>query len=653
MVSKIIEATQEETLGWREGSVFGGSGIQRRLVAGEYALVKRTNGLIQLLWTDDEGASQELSSNDDTQLNELWSLASKEPLLTHSPDAAIERALPDTDFTPRYSYTRDYIKTCTVELKIAEKHSGCGVLVSAQGHVITSATILTRDEPVRIQLRGMLRSYGDVVSANNPLGTNWFEASIVGRGSELAILQIQGLNIVTPHIIPSYIESLVGEVWGGFRWWLLEGAIVEASIDTLPVEGLLIEDTKVSLITKRFPQEAIPGSPLLHKKTGSIIGLVKEGRDTNGRIPAIDARKMLDVLRQHGITGSYSSPVFAEAIEPHSPHCRTYVERAEYEQLREILLGDAALYIGLIAPPLMGVNTLFRRFEFENIRFRFYKSSVDRFADSKAQELLWYIIQEVKEQVSNSVALGPMDTTLRAIEAFEDFVYRELIKDTDLTIVFHIDHIESIISNNEILGAFLTALTRLFEKRSTKREHSRVRFAISGHIFTEDELSTLANQEEMFRHIEVGHFSKEETRELTNLLGATGLTLDEASHDSVYQWTGGHPLLVQHVCRKIEALGLKGQSIEANLSEYLVEDPDPIVRRLIVTLRERLSGDFEAKKVYMDFCDSVRASAPFKRGLDRYMNLYHLGIIKSDDIRKNLFPSGEFFLRNKDKILAI
>lgn len=656
VVSSLLEDTKEKLLKWRKENPLEGEDERRFVVRmqTQYYLIKYSDGSIKLEWIDKDSMQSELRSQEATEINELWSSASGERALIQVKEVGDS----DTPDERPYAYTRDYVKTCTAEIITNSYLSYPGVLVSTDGHILTCTRAIPASGPIKIRFRGALCSYLDQ-QEDGPLlpEDKLYTAEMVEEDRELVLLRVNGLVFSTPNLIPTIIKSTTGKVWSGFRWWLLERTMVEATIKAIDTDWIHLDDNAPT-VDRRFPNAGAAGAPVLHSGTGFVIGLVIEERDAEGHLLVAPAHRILELTRKGGVAGSYpETRVFGDRIHPQSPHCRTYVERPEDEELRRNLLGNTTRYIRLTGPSMIGVDTLFKRFEFENIRFRFYQTSLKPFRDSKAHDLLWVIINDINAQTSQLFSPTRQKQLARAIVEFEKFVYKDLIRDTALIIVFHIDHIEAIIPNEEARNAFLDVLTRLFDRRNRKKDHARVRFAVSGHIGTEDDLATLATQEEMLKGIELRHFSKEETKELTNLLAMDGVTLDESAHDSVYEWTGGHCLLVHYVCRRLEELTEPdladlNQNIDRFLSSYLVEDPDDIIRKLINGIRDALKGDFEAIKVFSNLCDNSLDRVPFKRGEDGYMRLYHLGLVKPDDTGENLILANKFFAKLQGSLIA-
>ena len=61
------------------------------------------------------------------------------------------------------------------------------------------------------------------------------------------------------------------------------------------------------------------------------------------------------------------------------------------------------------------------------------------------------------------------------------------------------------------------------------------------------------------QEIGLNDFTKEETRTLTEQLANLALPVEQAVHQTIYEWTNGHPYLTQRICAELEKIAHRGQ----------------------------------------------------------------------------------------------
>lgn len=641
-VDRLRRSTREGKLGWRE-SVLKDPEIEREFVVTHREtnceLKKLRDGRIEL-WLDKK------ASGSGQEVKQLWTEVSGEDLA-----AAVEpRGVPQPEVSRR-AYTRDYVKSCTARIERGTGLDGVGFLVSSTGHIATWSG-LTGDpgESTGIQLRGGKHGYTNQ-EGDEPAS---FEAKVVAKQGEVALLQI-GESVSTPYLVtwPGAGVQIGDTVLGGFRWWnfltgLEEHLVVgEGAMASLPAggaEGGMISGERVRA-TRRL-LESMAGSPVLHYPTNSVTGMLLPAADGDMRL--LGASEIHRLLSQAGVSAKDAPGTWAISDNAESPFCNTYIERKADEELRYYLLGKQAEYILLSSPPKYGVGQLFKRFAFENVRFKVQPTSVRPYAKSRGQGLgvLRGIVDDVARNVGERRNLPRARDIDQVIGLFETYLTEQLPKyiEGNRLVIVLLDDVGSLLKNERATDLLLSTLGRVHRRRGMSSDRGRVRFALSGHIISDVQRGRLIDRGIMIE-LSLESFSWEHTREMMNLLANVDRPVQEEAARRVLDWSGGHPFLVNWAFSAIAGsppMRLDdAAAVDELLGRVLSTQRDPRMLAFLDDLRRRIDVDPEATERFQAFCADRERQEPFGAADAALERLHNVGVVRKLGSKVTL--SAEFF----------
>ncbi|HID64297.1 MAG TPA: DUF4062 domain-containing protein [Anaerolineae bacterium] len=149
------------------------------------------------------------------------------------------------------------------------------------------------------------------------------------------------------------------------------------------------------------------------------------------------------------------------------------------------------------------------------------------------------------------------------------------------------------------------------------------------------------------REIGLDDFTSAETRVLTDHLADLNLPVDEAVHQAIYNWTNGHPYLVQRICAELEK-----NARNSGLTAIVPDHVDHVVKQVILNPVNPLQQDKNLRHVTKmlsrlsapaaELWSRLRAGESISRreaADNLYLELYLTGAVKA--------RAGRLVIRNR------
>lgn len=239
------------------------------------------------------------------------------------------------------------------------------------------------------------------------------------------------------------------------------------------------------------------------------------------------------------------------------------------------------------------------------------------------------------------------------------YLIEQLLPRTQPKIAVFFDEIESVLLGNNkdaetFSDAFFMTIRNLYNQRDTYAGTLAVAFAgsISSANLVKDPAISPFN---IGQTVTPEDFSQDETRTLTQQLSKLGKAVEEHVHQTIYEWTSGHPYLTHRICFELEQDGS---------TDITVTDVERTIRHVFLQLANPLAQDSNLRHVIK----MVRGLPEPVRGLWQriqngeritlmnvdaisFQDLYITGALKAQDdriiVRNRIYE--EILLRGREK----
>lgn len=255
----------------------------------------------------------------------------------------------------------------------------------------------------------------------------------------------------------------------------------------------------------------------------------------------------------------------------------TYVERrADYDAMRTASDGK---YLHVIAPRQVGKTSLLRRLACRLGGMNWRCAYVDLATLMDLPKPKWYT--ELGKSLSETLTPGQVPTLTNQVD-LRDYLLNQALPwpKGQPCIALFLDEVEGAgkvrdSDGNPFSDTFFMVLRNLYIQRDDYE--GTIVVAMAGAV-NPDELVRDPDISPFNVGEEIGldDFTSSKTQLLTSHLGDLGIEVDEAVHQVIYNWTGGHPYLTQCICAELERI-IDYNNITALTSDHV----DRVVEQII------------------------------------------------------------------------
>jgi hypothetical protein len=328
----------------------------------------------------------------------------------------------------------------------------------------------------------------------------------------------------------------------------------------------------------------------------------------------------------------------------------TYVKRqADHGALRAALDGE---YLHVIAPRQVGKTSLLKRLVYKLEDMGWGCAYVDLAPLMDLPKSDWYT--ELGKALAEALTPGDVPKLTNQIELRNYLLNRALPwSDGYPCIALVLDEVEGAgkardINGNPFSDTFFMTLRNLYQVNDHR---GRLVVALAGAV-NPDELvkDPDISPFNVGREVDLDDFTPTETQSLASHLEDSGVEVDGAVHQAIYNWTGGHPYLTQRICAELER-NIEDDSITALTSDHvdrtveqIINPPNPIQQdknlRHVTKMLDRLSPPANELWSRLRAGESVhRKEVPS----DVFLELYLTGAVKAQAerlvIRNRIYAS--------------